>query len=205
MAIPTYRGSAIPVLSLPPDWSGGVKWRQLYSTIVTESLNGAEERQARFPRALYGLKFRTVGLTAAETAYLRALIEKPDALPVACPLWPLAARLMADAGAGSTSLTTDATEDCLFEVLSDFALLWADFETWEVVELSSVSSTEITLSAVTARAYSAGALFLPLAYGHAARGNIDQLTDEHGQWDCEFNETFHRLHDQSLSESDAVA
>jgi hypothetical protein len=202
MAIPTYRGSAIPVLSVAPDWSDPVKWRQRYATTITESLNGTEERQARQPRPLYGLGFRTASLSAAETAYLRALLEKPDALPVACPLWPLACKLTAAANAGATSLALDDTADCLFAVFHEFAILWETFDHWQIVELNVVSANGATLNAALLTSFpSLSSLLVPLAYGHAPRANIDQLTDEHGQWECNFSETFHRLHDQSIPEA----
>jgi len=215
MPIPTYRGNAIPVLSVRPDESTPPKWRSRYATTITESLNGSEERQSRQPRALYGLNFTTSALSAAETAYLRALLEKPDALPVACPLWPLKVKLMAAAAAAATSLSLDETADCLLTlyadanwpldtpVFSEFAILWQAFDHWEIVELDSVTANGATLLAGLVNDYTTSAYLIPIAYGHAPRGNIDQLSDEHGQWECDFQETFHRLHDQSDPEDAA--
>lgn len=202
MAIPTYQSQAIPVISLQPDWSTPPKWRQRYSTIITEALDTTEERQARQPRALYGLTYKTRALSAAETAYLRTLLETSDDLPVACPLWPLGCQLTAAASAGATSLTLDDTADCLFEVFAQYALLWQSYDHWEVVELDAVSDNGATLLAATSLAYTANppALLLPLAYGHVPRGPVEQMTDEHGAWECQFIETFHRLHDQSVPE-----
>ncbi len=211
--IPTYQGAVIPVLSIQPDWQSQIKWRQSYSTTITESLNCAEERQARFPRALYGLGFKTTCLSAAETAFLRTLIESQSATIVACPLWPLACRLTASVSSGATSMTVDDPTECLLVLHPDanyplekpvfgaYALLWESWDKWEVVELSSVTTGgAVTLSAVLVGDYTTSALLMPLSYGHVGRGNIDQITDEHGQWDCEFHETFHRLHDQSIPE-----
>ena len=212
MAIPVYNGSAIPVMSLRPDWSGPFRWRQRYATTITESLNGTEERQCRQPRPLYGLSFRTTALSADETSYLRRLLEKPDAMPMAVPLWPLAVKLTAAADATDTSLALDDTEDCLLAVhpeasypldagvFSEFAILWEDYDHWEIVELDEVSANGATLLAGLANNYTSAAVLVPIAYGHVARANIEQLTDEHGQWECHFIETFHRLHDQSVPE-----
>lgn len=199
MSIPTYNGQTIPIIALPPDWSQPVSWSQHYATTISEALSTAEERQARFPRPLYGLRYSTLGLDAAETAYLRRIIETADDLPVGCPFWPLAARLTAPAASGATSLATDSTEGCLFGVFYQFALLWESFEHWEIIELSSVLAAGFDCQPI-AGSYGSEAVVLPLAYGHVPRGPVSQLTDEHGRWDCDFNETFHRLHDQSLIE-----
>ena len=199
--VPEGPTSAYRVLSLRPDAATPPRWSNRYSTTITESLNGTEERQARFPRALYALSFQVTCINAAETAYLRAILEDSDAAPVACPLWPLACKLTAAAGILATTLALDDTADCLFEVFQQFALLWEDFDHWQVVELATVTANGATLIAGTFSAYPANALLIPLAYGHAPRGNIDQLTDLHGQWRCDFSETFHRLHDQSVAEA----
>lgn len=202
MSIPTYRGQTIPVISFPVNWADGMKWRQSYSTTITEALDLGEERQGRLPRALYSLTYSTVGLTAAETAYLRRVIETADDLPVACPLWPLACQLTAAATAGDTRIATDDPEDCLFQVFTEYALIWESFDQWEVVELFYTHTSGFILNAALTGNYSTAALVMPLAYGHVPRGPVDQLTDEHGIWECQFSEKYLGLHDQSIVESD---
>lgn len=204
MAIPTYNGQTIPVITLPPNWATRPKWRQSYSTTITEALDTTEERQARRPRPLYSLSYTTLGLRAAETAYLRRVIETADDLPVACPLWPMACQLTAAVSAGATTIVTEDPTDCLFGVFYEYALLWESYSMWEVIELESVNLTGFTLLAAIAGEYSSQAFVLPLAYGHVPRGPITQLTDEHGRWECRFEERFHRLHDQSVPEDGAI-
>lgn len=200
MSIPTYQGNAIPVISLRPDWKRPVRFVQRYTTGITEALDTTEERQARQPRALYALEYASLFVSAAETAYLRRVVETADDLPVACPLWPLGCKLTAAAAATATALTVDDSASCLFGVFFQYALLWEDYDHWEVVELNTVGATAVALLAGLANSYAGGALLLPLAYGHVPRGPVEQLTDEHGVWECKFAERFHRLHDQSVPE-----
>lgn len=198
--IPTYQATAIPVISLRPDWARPVKLVQRYATTITEALDTTEERQCRQPRCLYAIEYTTLFLSTAETAYLRRVVETAGALPVACPLWPLSCKLTVAASVGATALTVDDSTVALFDVFHQFAILWQDYDHWEIVELDTVGTTAVTLLAALADDYAVGAELLPLAYGHVPRGPVEQLTDEQGTWECKFEERFHRLHDQSVPE-----
>jgi Fibronectin type III domain len=202
MSLPTYRGTTIPVVPFAVDWETSPKWSQTYSTTITECLDTSEERQARLPRPLYGLVFRTLSLSASEQAYLQNLMQTAANLPFACPLWPMQCALTAAASAGATSLTVDSTTDCLFEVFYQYAILWESFESWEIVELSAVGTNTMTLAAAITGTYSTSAFLVPVAYGLVPREPMTQITDENGQWDCKFQETFNRLTDQSVPEAD---
>lgn len=204
MSIPVYRGQAIPVIALAPDWVNPVRFGLEYSTTVSEALDTSEERQARFLRPLYRLDYTTIGLSAAQTACLRSVIETADDLPVACPLWPLAVTLSAAVAAGATTLTLTDARDCLFDVFHEFALVWESFDKWEIAELMSVMPESARLLVPLQKGYSSDALFIPLAYGFVPRGPVTQVTDINGRWQCRFEERFHRLHDQSIPETGAL-
>lgn len=66
--------------------------------------------------------------------------------------------------------------------------------------MGAVTANGATLLATLANDYTTAAQLIPIAYGKIPRGDIDQVTDEHGRYQCEFDETFHRLHDQSRDE-----
>jgi hypothetical protein len=87
----------------------------------------------------------------------------------------MATKLEADAGQGAMSLTIDDPTGCLFDVFYQFGLLWSAFDSWEIVELGVVSGTTV-LASPLARAYRAGDLLVPLAYGFVERGGVTQLT-----------------------------
>lgn len=201
MSIPTYQSTTIPVISLRPNWQDGIATSMQRQTTITEALDTSEERQARAPRSLYGISYSTLALSLDETSYLRRVVETADELPVACPLWDMACKLTAAASIAATSLTVDDTTDRLFDVFFEHAILWQRYDLWEVVELDTVGANSVTLLAGLAAAYPANTSYLiPLAYGHVPRGPVEQLTDEHGIWTCDFTERFHNLNDQSVAE-----
>lgn len=200
MSIPTFNGSAIPVLTVPPNWTTPVELSVRHTTNIAESLSLVEERQTLAPRPLYGLRFRAMTRSAKELGYLKTVVDLAADLPVAVPLWPLAARLTAAASLGATSLTLDDTSGCLFDVFGDFALLWERFDAWEVVQLSGVTQFGASLAAGTANAYTAAALLLPLGYGSLTREGVTARTDIAGEWRCKFDEMFHGLTGQGTPE-----
>ena len=200
MSIPTFSGSAIPILSVPPDWSDTVELSMRYPSNIAEALSLLEERQSLSPRPLYGLRFASLTRAAKEVGYLKTIVELAQDLPVGVPLWPLAAKLTAAASAGATSLSVDDTTGCLFDVFTQYALVWQSFDVWEVVELSGVTQFGATLSAATANAYTTTAFLLPLAYGSLKREGATGLTDTAAKWKCRFEETFHGLHAQGTPE-----
>ncbi|HMP83058.1 MAG TPA: hypothetical protein PKA41_10195 [Verrucomicrobiota bacterium] len=204
----TYQSRTVPIISLRPDWSGGIRFGQHCATTITEALNSKEHRQSRRPRALYSLDYVTQSLSAAETEYVRRLIETADDLPVGCPLWPLACKLTAAASVTDTSLAVDDSDHCLFNVFHQYAILWQSFNRWEIVALSSVGQTSIILASGLEAGFDAGAQLMPIAFGHVPRSRVGQLTDEHGSWQCRFSERFVKVSgtlgviDQSVPEVD---
>ncbi len=187
---PQYRGQDIPIITVPPDWDEAPIVTSRHKTIVAEALDLSEERLGMFPRPLYGIRYQTTTLTARESGYLRKLFELSQGLPVGCPFWSDGVALVSDAPTDSVSLTVSSTANRLFSVLNTHALLWLDFETWEVVALAAVLGDTVTLTSPTVRAFHAGALLLPLAFGHVRRPDGNNLNTETSSVLIEFNEVF---------------
>lgn len=202
MPHPVYNGQAIPVYSVPPNWKATVTLRTLYQTLIRESLDLSEERQERQPRCLYGIRYRPLTLSGQETGYIRRVLELAQAMPVVMPVWTEACMILANAGAGATTLTVDDTSQTLFPVLRDYVFIFRDFKTWEVLEIDSISAGEITLAEPTAFAWQTGDFVYPILIGKLPRSNMKAATDIHASQDVDFEERFNGLTDQSLVEED---
>jgi len=201
MAIPTFNGLTIPVVSIQPDWKVTPVLSLNHKTTVAEAIDLTEERESLAPRCLYGMEFQTLTLTSQESGYLKRVLDLAEDLPVACPLWPMAAKLSAAAVLGATTLAVDDTTGCLFEVFHSHAILWESFLKWEIVELNAVNQFSVTLLAGLTQGYSAAAKLVPIAYGNLSRDSLTGLTDANVEWKCTFMEVFHRLNDQSVPEA----
>lgn len=200
MAIPTFNGEAIPVLTIQPDWTQPIILRPRHKTIIAEAIDLTEERQNLAPRALYGLEFQSLTLSTQESGYLKRILDLAKALPVAVPIWPMAAKLTVAASSSATTLTVEDTSWSMFDVFHQHAILWESFLLWEIVELNAVGSTSVTLLAGLAHSYTTKAKLIPVAYGSLSRESLAGLTDANCEWRCIFEEVFHRLNDQSIPE-----
>lgn len=196
-----YLGQNLPVYSICPDWKTSVRFRTIYSTIIRESLDTSEERLARFPRSLFGIRYQTLPLDGQETGYIRRVMELAQALPIIMPVWTEASKLTAPVLSGATSLPVDDSYPTLLSVLYDYVIVWKDYRTWEVLATDNPGSTVITTLDATVNNYPAGALVMPILIGKLPRMGSRQITDEHGRHQVDFEERFHGLTDQSIVET----
>lgn len=201
---PQYRGKDIPVFSVCPNWDAGLNQKLSYHTIICEALDLSEERFGRYPRCLFGLTYKTLPLRGQETGYIRQVLELAQEMPLALPVWTEGAKLTADIAAVVTSLPVDDTTVTLFTVLHQFAIIWRDYLTWEIVQVTAVNANSLTITA-TLSAWKKGDTVFPLAVGFIPRPAAQQLTDEHGVMQVEFIEKFIAEYDQSIAETSAFA
>jgi hypothetical protein len=188
---PTYKSEPIVVVPFPPDWTVGPRLRIKHSTGVFEALDLSEERHRRFPRPLYGISFEASVLTSKEQGALRKLFELSKEKPVGVPLWTEAVRLTAGVAAGSTNLPVTSTAVTLFQVFN-YAIIWSDWATWEIVELDAVAANALTAADPTVSAFASGSLVLPFVIGFAKRPEFTGLSAESSSVPIEFEEVFHR-------------
>src|SRR5688500_1240545 len=117
MPHPQHNGDNLPVYSVAPNWKQSVGLRTIYNTIVRESLNLNEERISRYPRCLYGIRYRTLPLDAQEAGYIRRVLQLAQSLPVIMPVWTESCKLLANAAIGAEEISVDTTDSTLFTVL----------------------------------------------------------------------------------------
>jgi len=185
----------MPVFTLAPQWAAGLKVRQEHRTIIREALDLSEERRRTRPRALFGIDYDALTLSAQETGYHRKVIEQAQAMPVGCPFWPHMVLLTADAASGATELQIEDCNELLFTTLK-YALVMDRFDNWEVVTIESVSEDGLTLTLAnpTTQDWTAaedpftGARLYPLMYGALKRPAFTALNDEESTAKIQFDQ-----------------
>lgn len=189
---PRYDSEEIDVLTVEPNWREPVKLRVINQTLIHEALDTSEERLGTRPRPLYGLQFTSRALHARGTAYVRRVLDLAQEKPFGVPLWMAQTKLTADVAANATTLTVDSIEFSLWEAIQPYAILWRDFETWEIVKLRELDDDNVTirLENGTRNAWVAGDRIIPLLYGKLLRNPHTQLTDERGELEVDFEERF---------------
>ena len=201
MSAPTYRGNAIPVMTLEPDWNNPVVLSVGYRSSTFEALDTSEERHGLSPRPLYGLTYQALTMSGAESGYCRRITDLSGAVPICCPVWTDYVEIASAVSIGTASLTVTNTQNSLWQVLTGWALIRSDWRTWEIVTLASVGSTTINLTGTTSKAWAVGARLYPVLFGRLARQDWTAMTDEASNVPIEFHETFNLIGDQSLTES----
>lgn len=185
----TYKGEAVPVLSIAADWRGKVSVTETYANIIREAIDTSEERIARRSRPLYKISFDTTELTADETAYLRSILQSAGERPFAVPFWQDKVRLTEDALSGNAWVDTEATAGTLFDVLP-YAMVWSDYRTFTTHRTFSVGANQIVLADPLTQSFIAGEWIVPMAVGKLAIPDMSALTDIHGAFKVTFEEAF---------------
>ena len=185
----TYRGTAVPVLSVAPNWRGKISVTEEWATIIREAINTSEERISKRGRPRFGINFDTNQMTADETAYLRSVIESAGERPFAVPFWNSALRLSADATSGNAWVDTETTVGSMFELLP-YAMLWSDYRTFTTHRVFSVGATQVVLADPLTQSFIANEWIVPMAVGKLALPDMGALTDIHGTFKVRFEEMF---------------
>jgi hypothetical protein len=185
-----YRGQDIPVFTVQPDWQRPATLRIIDRTIVKEALDTSEERIGTRPRPLYGLRYQTFFLSEQETGYVRRLLELPDNLPFAMPLWLDRLKITVAAAVGAAALTVTSSANSLWDTFDTYALVWTDFDSWEIVEVSSVAANTITLAEPLINEVDEGAYIVPLMVGWLNRSDKTNLTSDHAIFNVDFEGRF---------------
>lgn len=185
----TYRGEAVPVLSVAADWRGKIGVTESYATIIREAIDLSEERIARRARPKFSISYDTTEMTADETAYLRSVLESAGERPFAVPFWQDRVRLAADATSGNPWVDTEETTGTLFDVLP-YAMVWSDYRTFTTHRVFSVASNQIVLADPLTQSFLAGEWIVPVALGKLAIPDMAALTDIHGTFKVTFEEAF---------------
>lgn len=191
MSAPTYNGNPIPLFTVAPDWGAADPvLKVLHNTAIFEALDNSEERHKQRPRPLYGISFTSAALGQQQQGAIRKQLETAQDQVYGVPLWTEAISLSAAAASGSSSLDVTSSSFTLFQIFP-YALLWRDWQTYELVELASAAlETIFTLTAPTAGAWPEGTLLVPVAYGYLARPEFSAIDGDNARADIQFEERF---------------
>ncbi|WP_057629514.1 hypothetical protein [Stenotrophomonas terrae] len=189
----------------PPDWGSSVRetlaW---YTEVLQASGNGTTLHRALrlWPRRSFAFD---VLADEQERRILDALMRAHGSGRWLLPIYPDEQLLRTALAAGATAIPC-STEGYDF-VAGGRAVLWAGINEWEVLDIDSVGSTSLALSAPVARAWSRGARLLPLRWARMdASSRIKMVTDtldrlsvsftldETSEWPAQLADAIYRGH-----------
>lgn len=132
--------------TLPPDWGSGVTLTRSYKTGIQMSVTGQEKRSALYSWPRRALKYKVIGMSAAEVAYIKRKIWRHQHHVWGVPLWTDGSKLTAIAAAGTKSLAVEDTRYRDFAI-GDKVIITnpANPDSYEYGTIASFTQTGITL------------------------------------------------------------
>lgn len=151
-------GRRIVAWIIPPDWSDGITETLAWLTDLQQADNGSQLREVLRAAPRREWQF---GVLAAgrQRRLLESALYDWGARTWALPVWTDVTWLESPIAAGAASLAVDTRY--LDFVAGGLALLYRDEVTWEVVEISAVAATQLTLARPTTGAYGVGDRLYP--------------------------------------------
>lgn len=166
-----------------PDGIDAVVETYGYDTDVLRARSGAEQRVRLRRHPGGGLRFRVALLTHREKLAFHSAVSAGHEQPWSVPLWTYACPLTADVTAGATSISLDTTNVPFKDPLGlgTYAMLWQDWNAYELVAILNVNASTIDLqlpvfgnwSAATARVF-------PVRIGRLMQ---EAILTHHGRYD----------------------
>jgi len=149
-----------------PNLERPIRERYGYLTDLIEAHDGSEQRVRlrSVPVGAMGLTFLL--RTPREAQLANAMLHGNLARPYGVPLWQFANRLGAVLGPAALVATVETTG--VPWRAGDFAILWRDPFTWEVLTVASSSVGSLTFVTGPAASWPVGTLLMPIVVGRLA-------------------------------------
>lgn len=153
-----FSGSRIVLI--PMEYEAPVGEALEFLTDIITSINGKEQRIAlrKNPRQVFDI---TYILDGADRQRMQSLLMDWTANVFGFPLWHEQVRLTAAVSAGTTTYQVTGADDVDFRE-GGLALIITDNNTFDVINITALTDTEITANDPSTNAYPAGTLLMPL-------------------------------------------
>lgn len=162
----------LPVFSFRPNWREPMTERLSFLTNVLTSSSGAEQRRSLrpTPRRTFEADFL---LRSAERTFWDLFMNKAGGLEVTVPLYWEGVKLPEALAAGSGDTVAFDTRLCEWQYHAGrYALLVRDALTWELVQIETVTDTEVVFTAPVTKAWPKGTMLYPIR-----RATIEQASE----------------------------
>lgn len=147
------------VFSFDHNWIEPVIERMLWLTDVLRHRDASEQRRQPRRKARRQLEYSVLPVTSIERQRLDNFIWANQKGGMLLPIWTDASYLTVQANSGQPDVTV-ATTTYDYDV-DAYLILWSDFETYEAVQIDSLTSSAVTLGENLASTWPAGTVVCP--------------------------------------------
>jgi hypothetical protein len=161
-------GSRLVTYAVDIDWENGFEETPGWLTDVMDGYDEGEQRvQLITDDPRFSCKFRSLTLSAQESAQLMSKIWSWQSRVFGVPWWKDQAELTSPAAIGASSISCDTTLRPGL-VAGNLLLVWRDNNTWEALQIYSVTPTAINLVSATQKAWATGDIVVPVRLARLA-------------------------------------
>jgi len=180
------------VCAFDPLWSEEVKIKRNYLTTILTAEEGNEQRSGLTNIPTISISYTIQPSTQAKAGYLRRRLQASVNKVWNVPLWPHEMVLTSQASSGTNTLNVDSADyRDLSNLVSGEVMIRHDYNTYEIGEISSFSSTQIVLKDNLASTWAAGKKVYPLIRSTLGTAvDLERPTTEHSKIGVEFSGTF---------------
>ena len=148
------------VVLMPMEYEAPVKETLAFLTDIIAALSGAEQRIAlrKQPRQVFEVVYK---LTENDRQRMQALLMDWTDNVFGFPLWHEKLRLTAAVSAGATTYQVQGADEVDLRV-GGLAVIFTDANTFDVINISALTSTQITAADPSVNAYAVGSTIMPL-------------------------------------------
>jgi hypothetical protein len=161
----------------PANWADAPTWKRIWETEVSESVTGAESRNALRSQPRVTLSWLITPRTLPEQLQLDDRLRAAAKSGKACaPLWGRASILAANV----TNTTVNLSAPSWNWRVGDYIFFLDTNGNYDVRQLSAVIGAAFTLSQTVSRTYLAGSQVWPILFGKFSSENMEAVTSWHG-------------------------
>jgi hypothetical protein len=158
-------GTRLVVFAFEPNWREPPVENLEWLTDVMTAFNGREQRLQLRGNPRRSLKYLLTFETKNKISRFESMLWGWQSLVFAIPVWMDWIRPTAVIAIGATTISVST-------VLRDFsatrlAIIWRDYRTWEIVEIQSLTSSQLTLVKATQQAWTTMDRIIPIRLGMA--------------------------------------
>lgn len=155
------------IILIPQEYEADAKETLAFLTDIISSLDGKEQRIAlrKQPRQLFEVLYK---LNGNDRQRMQALLMDWMDNVFGFPLWHEQLRLTSGVSAGATTYPVSGASDVDLRV-GGLAVVITDANTFDVINISALSDTQITAADPSVNAYAAGTRIMPLRIARIRR------------------------------------
>jgi hypothetical protein len=172
------------------EWESEFYIDYTYETSILRTVYGYEQRSALISWPRRSVKYDITFMSEAESAYFNRVVQKHQGGVFGVPVWGEHGSLTAQATAGQGYVDLTDIDKTNYEV-GGLAVIYNDWDDYEVVEIYSMTTTRLTLESTLTNTWPSGSSIYPMLHMTMEQNvPLDKVTSAFGGASVAFKEAW---------------